>query len=63
VICFDKYRDRELDLLIGANLSPIWQPATIAGMKMSLLNNLVHVLKQEELRPMDLANQIARQHS
>jgi hypothetical protein len=28
---------------------------------MSLLNNLVRILRQEEVRPVDLANQIARQ--
>jgi len=58
---FDKYRDRELGSVDRGEFESHLAACDDCRMKMSLLNNLVHVLKQEELRPMDLANQIARQ--
>ena len=57
---FDKYRDGELEAdgrkVFESHLSACEDCRT----KMALLNNLVKVLRQEEVRPLDLADQIAR---
>ena len=57
---FDKYRDGEL---ASAEQSAFQSHLAICEdcrMKMALLNNLVQVLRQEEVTPMDLADSIAR---
>jgi anti-sigma factor RsiW len=57
---FDKYRDGELNAAEREDFESHLAVCEDCRIKMSLLNNLVHVLKQEELRPMDLADRIAR---
>jgi anti-sigma factor RsiW len=57
---FDKYRDGELK---ADEQSEFQSHLAICGecrMKTALLNNLVQVLKREEIRPPDMADQIAR---
>jgi hypothetical protein len=58
---FDKYRDGELEsagkMEFQSHLLNCEDCRTISA----FLNNLVQVLKQEEIRPMDLADRIARQ--
>jgi hypothetical protein len=57
---FDKYRDGELGPAEQSEFQSHLAVCRDCRGKMSLLNNLVHVLKQEEIRPLDLANQIAQ---
>jgi hypothetical protein len=57
---FDKYRDGELGSVEQGEFQSHLAVCEECRGRMSLLNNLVHILKQEEIRPMDLANQIAR---
>jgi len=56
---FDKYRDGELD---SAGRSAFERHLVVCAhcrTKTSLLNNLAHVLRQEKLQPLDLADRIA----
>jgi hypothetical protein len=57
---FDKYRDGELGAAGQKEFQSHLLSCEDCRMKTALLNNLVRVLKQEEVRPMDLADQIAR---
>ena len=57
---FDKYRDGELDAVARSEFESHLAACQDCRTKMSLLNNLVQILKQEEIRPPDLAAQIAR---
>jgi hypothetical protein len=57
---FDTYRDGELGSVERSEFQSHLAVCEECRGKMSLLNNLVHILKQEESQPMDLANQIAR---
>jgi len=57
---FDKYRDGELGPAEQSEFQSHLAVCEDCRGKMSLLNNLVHVLKQEEIRSLDLADQIAR---
>jgi hypothetical protein len=57
---FDRYRDGELGPAEQSEFQSHLTVCEDCRGKMSLLNNLVHVLKQEEIRPMDLANRIAQ---
>ena len=57
---FNKYRDGELGSAEQSEFKSHLASCENCRTKMSLLNNLVHILKQEELRPLDLANQIAQ---
>jgi predicted anti-sigma-YlaC factor YlaD len=58
---FDKYRDGELTASEAGEFESHLAACEDCRAKMSLLNNLVHVLRQEESRPLDLADRIARQ--
>lgn len=58
---FDKYRDGELDPAERSEFESHLAACEDCRTKMSLLNNLVHILMQEEVRPPDLADRIARQ--
>jgi len=58
---FDKYRDGELGSVEQGKFQSHLASCEDCRTKMSLLNNLVLVLKREEVRPLDLADQIARQ--
>ena len=57
---FDKYRDGELGSAERSEFQSHLSACEDCRIKMSLLNNLVQVLRQEEVRPLDLADQIAR---
>jgi hypothetical protein len=57
---FDKYRDGELGSPEQSEFESHLAACESCRTKMFLLNNLVHILKQEESRPLDLADQIAR---
>lgn len=57
---FDRYRDRELDDAARSRFESHLKDCADCRFKMSLLNNLVHAIKSEELRPKDLSAQIAR---
>jgi hypothetical protein len=57
---FDKYRDGELNAVERNAFESHLAVCGDCRAKMSLLNNLVLILKQEEIRPLDMAEQIAR---
>jgi len=57
---FDKYRDGELGSAEQSEFKSHLANCEDCRAKMSLLNNLVYILKQEESQPMDLANRIAQ---
>ena len=57
---FDKYRDGELGSAEQSEFQLHLAVCEECRGKISLLNNLVHILKQEEIQPVDLARQIAR---
>jgi anti-sigma factor RsiW len=58
---FDKYRDGELNSAERNEFEKHLAVCEECRTKMALLNNLVHVLKQEEIKPLDRADRIARQ--
>jgi anti-sigma factor RsiW len=58
---FDKYRDGELDDSGRGAFESHLAGCGDCQVRMSLLNNLVCVLKQEKMQPLDLADRIARQ--
>jgi hypothetical protein len=58
---FDKYRDGELHAAGQKEFQSHLLVCQDCRTKMALLNNLVQVLKQEEVRPLDMADRIARQ--
>lgn len=57
---FDKYRDGELEAAGQKAFQSHLLACDDCRMKMALINNLVQVLRQEEVTPMDLADNIAR---
>jgi|WetSurSiteA1Bulk_404760.scaffolds.fasta_scaffold06128_5 anti-sigma factor RsiW len=57
---FNKYRDGELGAAEQSEFKSHMASCENCRTKMSLLNNLVYILKQEESQPMDLANRIAQ---
>jgi anti-sigma factor RsiW len=57
---FDKYRDGELEAAEQGEFESHLAACDCCRTRMALLNNLVRILKQEESRPLDLADQIAR---
>jgi len=57
---FDKYRDGELNPVERNEFEKHLAVCEDCGTKTALLNNIVHVLKQEEIKPMDQAARIAR---
>jgi hypothetical protein len=57
---FDKYRDGELGPAEQSEFQSHLAVCEDCRGKTFLLNNLVHVLKQDEIRHLDLADQIAR---
>ncbi len=57
---FDKYRDNELESDEKREFGLHLELCESCRARMSLLNNLVSILRQEESRPLDLANQIAQ---
>lgn len=57
---FDKYRDGELGSAERGEFEFHLSDCECCRTKLSLLNNLVHILRQEESRPLDLAETIAR---
>jgi len=60
-VLFDKYRDGELDISERNAFESHLVGCADCQARMSLLNNLVYVLKQEDVQPLDLADRIARQ--
>ena len=58
---FDKYRDGEMKASEQKEFQAHLLICEDCRAKTALLNNLVQVLKQEEIRPLDMADQIARQ--
>ena len=58
---FDKYRDGELNPAERKEFEQHLAVCGDCGTKMTLLNNIVYVLKQEEINPVDQAALIARQ--
>jgi anti-sigma factor RsiW len=57
---FDKYRDGELAVEDEREFQSHLSSCEYCRAKMALLDNLVNVLRQDEPRPLDLADQIAR---
>ena len=58
---FDKYRDGELNSVERNEFEKHLAVCEDCRTKTALLNNIVHVLKQEEINPVDQADLIARQ--
>jgi hypothetical protein len=58
---FDKYRDGEMKASEQKEFQAHFLFCEDCREKTALLNNLVQVLKQEEIQPLDMADQIARQ--
>jgi anti-sigma factor RsiW len=58
---FDKYRDGELNSAERDEFEKHMAVCEDCRTKMSLLNNIVHFLKQEKIYPVDQAERIARQ--
>jgi len=58
---FDKYRDGELNTAERNEFERHLAVCEDCQTKTALLNNIVHVLKQEEINPVDRAELIARQ--
>ena len=58
---FDKYRDGEMKASEQKEFRAHLLICEDCRAKTALLNNLVQVLKQEAIRPLDIADQIARQ--
>jgi anti-sigma factor RsiW len=58
---FDKYRDGELESAERSEFQSHLAGCEDCRTKMNLLTNLVQVFRQAEVRPLDLADQIARQ--
>ncbi len=58
---FDKYRDGELRDAGRDEFEAHLSSCEDCRLRMALLNNLVRVLRQEEVPPVDLADRIARQ--
>jgi len=58
---FDKYRDGELNSVERNKFEGHMTVCEGCRTRMTLLNNIVHVLKQEEMNPLDQADRIARQ--
>jgi len=56
----DKYRDGELGSAEGAEFESHLKNCELCRTKMFLLNNIVQVLRKDESRPLDMAEQIAR---
>jgi hypothetical protein len=57
---FDKYRDGEVDAVERSEFESHLAICDDCRTKISLLNNLAHILRQEELPPLDLADRIAQ---
>ncbi len=57
---FDKYRDGELSPAEGTQYESHLAACEDCRLRMSLLNNLVHIMKAEEIRPLDMADRIAQ---
>jgi anti-sigma factor RsiW len=57
---FDRYRDGELGPAEQSKFQSHLAICEDCRGEMALLNNLVHILKQEEIPSLDLANRIAR---
>jgi anti-sigma factor RsiW len=57
---FDKYRDDELGAAEQREFESHLATCNGCRTRRALLNNLVRILKQEELRPLDLADRIAQ---
>jgi anti-sigma factor RsiW len=57
----DKYRDGELSSAERNDFESHLAACEGCRMTMSLLNNVVHLIKAEEVRPLDMADRIARQ--
>ena len=58
---FDEYRDGELDKAGQSLFESHLSSCGPCRIRMSLLNNLVYVLKQDKAQPVDMADRIARQ--
>jgi hypothetical protein len=58
---FDKYRDEELGVAERSDYSSHLVVCAECRAKMSLLDNVVHILKQDAIEPVDQAERIARQ--
>ena len=58
---FDKYRDGEMAAIEQKAFESHLAVCQDCRAKMALLNNMVQVLKREEVRQLDLADRIARQ--
>jgi hypothetical protein len=57
---FDKYRDGELGAAGQKEFQSHFPVCENCRTKMALLNGLAYVLKREEMKPLDIADQIAR---
>ena len=58
---FDRYRDGELGPAERSQYESHLAACEDCRARMSLLNNLVRIMKAEEVRPLDLADRIAQQ--
>jgi anti-sigma factor RsiW len=58
---FDKYRDREMSAAGRSDFESHLAVCENCRAKMFLLNNVVHVLKQDTVQPVDLSERIAKQ--
>ncbi len=57
---FDKYRDEELSVTERSEFESHLSACTECRMRKSLLDHVVFLIRSEEVRPVDLADQIAR---
>lgn len=56
---FDRYRDRELDDAARIHFERHLEECEDCSLRMSLLNNIVRIIRTEEVRPRDMSAEIA----
>ncbi len=58
---FDRYRDNELSVTERTQFESHLEACKDCRTRMALLNNIVHLIRSEEVRPVDVADRIARE--
>ncbi len=58
---FDKYRDNDLGVFERKEFETHLTGCEDCRARLTLLNNIVHLLKSEDVRPVDMADRIARE--
>ena len=58
---FDRYRDHELSVTERTQFESHLEVCEDCRTRMALLNNIVHLIRSEEVRPVDMAERIAQE--